>query len=110
VFHDAVPYFFGEIKAFASLFKKIHHAEALFVVLETAGVYLSEDVLAGVAERGMAQVVRQGDGLGEVLVEPQGARDGARYLADLEHVREARAVVVAFGSEEDLCLVLEPAE
>ena len=67
-------------------------------------------MLAGVAEGRVAEVVAEADRLDEVLVEAQGARDGARDGVDLERVREARAVVVALGRDEDLRLVLEPAE
>ena len=69
-----------------------------------------ERLLADVPERRMAEVVPQPDGLDEVLVEPQRPRHGPRYLRDLERVRQSRAVVVALGRDEDLGLVLEPAE
>ena len=71
---------------------------------------LVERVLAGVAERRVAEVVAERDRLGQVLVEPQRARDRARDLRDLERVRQARAVVVALGREEDLRLVREAPE
>ena len=61
-------------------------------------------------ERGVPEVVAEGDGFGEVLVQAQRPRDGARDLADLQRVGEARAVVVALGRQEDLGLVLEAPE
>ncbi len=45
------------------------------------------------------------DRLGEVFVEHQRTGDGARDLGELERVRKARAVVVAFRRQEDLRLV-----
>ena len=54
-----------------------------------------ERVLARVAERRVAEVVREADGLDEVLVQAQRARDRARDLRDLERVREPRAIQVA---------------
>ena len=69
-----------------------------------------DDRLADVAERRVAEVVAEPDRLGEVLVEPERARDGARDLRDLERVRHARAVVIALGRDEDLRLVLQAPE
>ena len=66
--------------------------------------------LAGVAERRMAQVVRQRQRLGQVLVERQHAGDGAGDLRHLEGVREAGAVVVALVEHEHLRLVGQAAE
>ena len=70
----------------------------------------SSTLLAGVAEGRVAEVVREHHRLGEVLVHAQRARDGARDLAALERVREPVPVVVALVVDEDLRLVLEPAE
>src|SRR5919108_3576646 len=69
-----------------------------------------EYLLAHVAERRMAQVVPQADGLREVLVQAERARDVASDPAGLERVRKASAVVIAFGSDEDLRLVLQAPE
>ena len=62
------------------------------------------------AERRVAEVVPERDRLGEVLVEAQRSRDRARDLRDLEGVREARAVVVAFRRKKHLRLVREAPE
>ena len=75
-----------------------------------SGQEVAERLLAGVAEGRVAEVVAERDRLGEILVEVEGARDGAGDLRDLERVREARDVVVAGGRDEDLRLVLEAAE
>ena len=64
----------------------------------------------GVAERRVAEVVGQADGLGQHLVELERARDGARDLRDLERMRQAGAVQVALVVDEDLGLVHQPAE
>ena len=42
-----------------------------------------ELMFPGVAERGMADVVNQGEGFGEIGVESERARDGACDLRDL---------------------------
>src|SRR5690606_9982693 len=87
-------------------------AQALPVVVEPAHVprELVEGLLARVPERWMAQVVRQRDRLGQVLVQAQRASDAGGHLGDLERVGEAGAVVVALVVDEHLGLVLEPPE
>jgi hypothetical protein len=94
------------------LLERLHDAEALPVVIEAA-VGLHEAIqgaLARMAERGVSQVVCQGDGLGEILVEAEGAGQRARHLGGLHRVGEPRAVVVALVVDEDLRLVLETPE
>jgi len=66
--------------------------------------------LAGMAERRMAEIVRQRQCLGEVLVEIKPPGERARHLRDLERVGEPGAVMVALVEDEDLRLVLEPAK
>ena len=64
-------------------------------------------VLAGVTERCVTEIVRKTDRLGERLVQSQCARDRACDLRDLDRVREAGAVQVAFVIDEYLSLVNE---
>ena len=49
-------------------------------------------------------------GLHEVFVEVQGSGYGAAYLGDLQGMGEAGDIVIAEGGDEDLGLVLKPAE
>ena len=58
----------------------------------------------------MAEVVRERDGFGQVLVEMEVAGDRAADLRDFEAVREPRAEKVAFVIDEDLRLVFEASE
>ena len=69
-----------------------------------------EHLLADVAEGRVPEVVAQPDRLDQILVQAQGARDGARDRGDLERVREPGAVVVAAGRHEHLRLVLQAAK
>ena len=69
---------------------------------------LVERGLPRVPERRVPEIVSERDRLGQVLVERERTRDRAGYLRDLERVRHARAVVVAFRGQEDLRLVREP--
>ena len=77
---------------------------------KSAGAQLIQSALARMAEGGVPQVMPQGDGLGQVLVEAQGAGDGAGDLRHLQRVGQPGAVMVALRREKDLSLLLEPAE
>ncbi len=107
---DAVAHFPGEIQSLPSVLEHVHDPQALFVVTEPAGHEPVDDALTGVAERRMAEIVTERDGLGELFVQPQHFRDAARDLRDLQRVGETRAVVIAGRRKKHLRLVLEPAK
>ena len=69
---------------------------------KAAGAQAVQRALPRVAKGGMAQVVAQGDGLGQILVQPQGASDGAGDLRDLQRVGQPGAVMVPLGRKKDL--------
>jgi hypothetical protein len=63
--------------------QEIDDPQALAIVIEPT-VFLEQEVqaaLARVAEGGVSEIVGQCDRLGELLVDAQRARDGARNLA-----------------------------
>ena len=62
------------------------------------------------AKRRMAEIVRQRQRLGEVLVEAERARERAGDLRDFERMGEPGAVMVALVIDEHLRLVRQPAE
>ena len=88
------------------------HAEGLDVVVEAAerGHLPLQLVLAGVAERRMAEIVAQRDGLGEVGVELEGGGDRAGDLRHFQGMGQAGAVVIALVGDEHLGLFLETAK
>nr|GEU28520.1 hypothetical protein [Tanacetum cinerariifolium] len=115
VLEDALAGFEHQIQAVVRaivFFQLVHHAQALQVVLEAAVILhaLVEHILAHVAERRMAQVVRQRNRFHQVFVQAQIARDGAAHLRHFQAVREAGAEQVAFVVKKNLGLVFEPAE
>jgi hypothetical protein len=67
-------------------------------------------LLARVAEGRMAEIVAERDRLSQIFVEAECARDRARDPGRLERVRQARAVMITLGIDEDLRLVLEAPE
>src|SRR5690242_17254052 len=67
-------------------------------------------ILPRMPERRVAQIMRERNRLGQILVQSQRARDRACDLRNFQTVREARAEMVAFVVDEDLGLVFEPAK
>ena len=66
--------------------------------------------LAAVSKGRVPDVMGQGQGLAEGLVQKEGAADAAGNLGNLKAVREACAVVVTFPVDEDLGLVHQTPE
>jgi hypothetical protein len=110
VVDDSVTGLPAEVEAGAVVLKVIDHPKALLVVAKRLAQEGAQGLLAEVAEGGVPQVVSEGDGLGEVLVLPEGAGGGAGDLGHLEGVGQSNPVVVTLGRHEHLGLVLEPAE
>ncbi len=89
-----------------------HHPEGLDVVVEPA-IGLHEHlqlILAGMTERGMAQVVGERDGLGEINVQAERRGQGPRDLRHLQGVGQPGSEVIALMGHEDLGLLLQPPE
>jgi hypothetical protein len=62
------------------------------------------------AERRMADIVRQAQRLGQILVQPQRPRDHAADLRHFQAVRQPHAIMIAIGRDEHLRLVAQAAE
>ena len=95
-----------------ALFELIHDAQRLQVVLEAAVLAHAcvQRILPRMTERRVAQIVRETDGLDQRLVQTQRTRDRARNLRDLDRMRHARAVQIAFVIHEHLRLVDQAAK
>ena len=86
--------------------------ERVAVVVEAAvaGHAGVERVLAGMPERGMAEIVAERDRFGEVVVESERASESARDLGHLDGVGEAGAEMITLVIDEDLRLVGQAAK
>jgi hypothetical protein len=58
----------------------------------------------------MAEIVGERQGLGQILVDCEGARQRASDLGDFQAVRETGAIMIPLVVDEDLGLVVEPPE
>ena len=99
-------------KAGVAGFEQLHDPQRLRVVVEAPFVcqQFVERVLAGMAQRRMADVVGQRQSLHQILVEPQRPGERAGDVGHLQRVRQTAAVVVAVVAGEDLRFVGQPAE
>ena len=81
-------------------------AQAVQIVIEAALIPHAggECRFAGVAEWGMAQVVREGDRFRQILVQAQATGDRSTDLGDFERVRQPSAMVVVDLTDQDLRL------
>ena len=105
----------GQIKSVEgriTALERRHRPQRLGIVIETAigGEAVVERPLAGMTERRMAEIVRQRQRLGEVLVEAECASKRAGDLRDFERVGEPGPVMIALVEHEHLRLVLEATE
>jgi hypothetical protein len=62
-------------------------------------------VFPGMPERWVAEIVREAERFGEILVEAERPSDCPADLRDFEAVRQPDAIMVSVGSNEDLGLV-----
>ena len=104
--HNAVAHLPGQVKALPVALQIIHHAQALAVVGEPARAEPVERSLPRVAERRVAQIVAERDGLGQILIQAQRAGNRACDLGDLQRMGQAGAVVVALRGQKDLRFLL----
>src|SRR6185503_6092457 len=61
----------------------------------------------GMPKGGVAQIVRETNGLHQIFVAAQSTRERSSNLSNFEGMREARPKVIAFVVDEDLGLIFE---
>ena len=115
VLDDAFQRFPGQVQAVEigiAMFQRGHDPQGLGIVVEAAMILQAavERALAGVAERRMAEVVRQRQCLREILVEAELPRQRAGDLSDFERMGQPGAIMIALMEHEHLGLVFEAAE
>ena len=95
----------SEIKPRAIVFDTLHNTPALEIMREAIRHKSVQHPLAVMTEGCMPKVVPKSDSLCQILVKPQRNRNGAGYLAHLESMRKACAVMVGMRDKKNLCLV-----
>ena len=113
---DALAHRKGKVEAAKlemAILEVLHDAQGVEIMVEAKAVSLErlvEGPLAGMAEGGMADVVGEGEGFGEVFIEAKGTGDGARDLRDFHGVSEAAAEMIGAAMGEDLGFACETAK
>ena len=107
---DAVAHLPGQVQALAVLFQILYHPQALAIMGKPAGAQPVEGPFPRMTKRRVAQIMAQGDGLGEVLIQAQGTGHGAGDLADFQGMGQPGAVVVPFRGKKHLGLLLQAPE
>ena len=115
MFEDALTALEAQIQSVeigVSLLELVDDAQRLQIVLESAEIQHAfvERILPGMAEGRMTEIVRETDGFRQHLVESQRLGDGPRDLRDLERMREACSIQIAFVIDEHLGLVDQAAK
>jgi len=62
------------------------------------------------AERRVAQIVAESNGFGQIFIQSQSPRQGARDLGDFQGMGQAGPIMIAFRRQENLGLVLQTPE
>jgi hypothetical protein len=116
VLDDALANFEGKVEAsefgiaLFELFDDSQGVEIVIKVAAEAAEEIVEFVFAGMAEGRMANVVNEGEGLGELAVQAESDGCGARNLCDFERVRQAIAEMIGITNGEGLRLGFKAAE
>ena len=77
---------------------------------EAFGQQFIQRTLSDMTVRGVTQIMPEGDGLGQVLVQTKGTGQRARHLRHLEGVRQAGTIVISFRRKKNLGLEFQTAE
>jgi iron-sulfur cluster assembly accessory protein len=109
---QGLPSQIESIKGRVAAFELGDNAQRLGVMIEAAvrSHQFVEHILASVAKRRMAKIMRKRKRLGEIVVEAERAGKRARDLTDFERMGEPGAEMVSLVRNEDLRLVGEPPE
>src|ERR1700722_17305046 len=116
MFDDSFANFKRQIEAWKiqiTLLELLDESQRLQIVIEAVAMRPQQFIkfaLARVAERRGADVVHERQSFGEIGVELQGSRDGARNLRDFQGVRETVAKMVGISRGEDLRFCFQPTE
>ena len=79
--------FLCQVQAGTVFLKLFHHTEALLVVTESLGKEIVEGAFTDMSVRGVTEIVSEGNGFSQVLVETERAGNGPCDLGYFERVR-----------------------
>ena len=80
VAENAISHFICKVQTLSVVFQKIHNPDTLLKMPKSIGHNAVERPFAGMAERGMTEIMTKRDGFGKILIEAQGTGNGAGNL------------------------------
>ena len=109
---DPVPHPVGKVEPGPVVGQLVHHPQGVQLVVESSLVLeeVLQHLLPPVPERGVPQVVPEGDGLGQIHVQAEGPADGRGDGGHVQGVLHPGADMVVVRGEEHLGLVFQPPE
>ena len=108
VIQDPVPHLPGKIKSRAVFLQALHHPDTLPVMGKSKGTYPVKCPLPRMSKGRMAQIMSKGNGLHQVIIQPQSLCNGSGCLGDLQGVGQTVPVMIPLRCQEHLCLILQP--
>ena len=78
----------GQVQA-SSVFQDLYHPQAVLVMREPLGADFVQGAFPRMPKGRMSQIVPQGNGLNQILVQPQAPPDGPRDLRNLQRMGQA---------------------
>ena len=100
----------GQIQTRTVIFQHIHHPQALLIVAKRLTQAVRQRAFTGVAEGGVAQIMAQGNGLRQILIQRQRSGDGSADPGDLQGMGHAGTIVITLRAQKHLGLVHQTAE
>src|SRR6056297_99210 len=100
----------SQVQAFALLFQQIDHPQTLTHMMKASGCQFGQNPLASMAKGGMAQVMRQRNGLCQIFVQAQCPGNGASNLGHFQGMRQPGSIVVPLGRQKNLSFIFQTAE
>ena len=82
--------FVAQIEAATVALQQIHNPEALLIMAKASRVNTVEGTFSRMTERGVTQIMSQGDGFRQVFVKHKCPRDRSGQSADLQSMRQTR--------------------
>ena len=99
----------SKMRAFLTMLGIIIGVAAVIIII-SLGNGLTRMVEQRVEKLGVTQIMAEGNGFGQVLVELQGPGDGSGDPHDLQGMGQPGSVMIPLRLQKHLCFVLEPPE
>ena len=100
------------IKSGITALKRCHDPQGLCIMVKPPiGLHaLMQRILPSVTEGWVPEIMGQGESLGQIFIQFEGARQRAGDLGHFQSVGQSRPIVIPFMIDKNLCLVFKTAK